>query len=1048
MGTENFLSGLTEQDQSFYLTLMAFPIEFSVDWFPSFSASAITKVILDMHNRKWIVPKEDQKGLFSWTPECPRQELLGRQSQEQRAKYYRDAVEILKLNQSTGEQSILEIAERCILAGVRDEDLDILLEAAYLEEKKHKYRSANKYYESILDFIRALNFSGTANVSARHLQIYIKAVERRAALALFYPKWRKVREWLSLAEYFSENHEDKKIKASLFLIICHNYCVALEMKKAIEYLEQAQKIIKTFAYEELYKKYLKFQILVHINNGQETLAVEAYEQMTGSIESFEDTVSLYIALGISMLYTEMGMPQRGLGICEAIRNHLGTQENEAVMSASFTVEGMILLQIRELASSRRCFEQALEYIKKENNPAFESLARISLVCVDYLEGKTHSTSFNILRKMQKHTWYYLLNHIFVFENFFTLYHQNIKRFGEEDLFSFLREIKKEQLFPRTYQMIKRLEIVYDKDAPATDKIKRLLQAENNMAHEDETFELSSTRIELARLYLQTGDRKQAEKYARQAWKFLHPAATKAFPSDLLNLLPDSDLSFERSLIHLLIEMGKVLTGKDNIEQLLTSIISSISRMTGSERTALFIRDDISSELKLVASRNISREDILKKEFRQSLSYIQKVAQSTDSQLQEFQLTNANSINIRKAVITPLMLDEKNIGVLYQESRFFKMYSNQQNREILSALASQIAVAIDRAKAYGEIALLNKKLTQENLYYLDEKEEFRPFGEIVGGSAAIAAVQQSIRKVAATPSTVFIHGETGVGKELVARAIHRESTRRDKPFIRVNCAALPDSLIDSELFGHERGAFTGAYKTKVGRFELANQGTLFLDEISELPLSTQSRLLRILQEKEFQRVGGTKILHSDFRLITASNKDLKEEVAKGRFREDLFYRLNVYPIHVPPLRKRSEDIPSLAMHFLNHFSTMYNKRYLGINESEMLKLKNYAWPGNVRELSNIIERAVVASGSKIKFPEFDGKQSGRAILDIDVSMNLNEREKKITTNLILEALERSGGKIGGKNGAAELLGINRAALMHRIKRLGIKIEQQRAFVSLS
>lgn len=290
-------------------------------------------------------------------------------------------------------------------------------------------------------------------------------------------------------------------------------------------------------------------------------------------------------------------------------------------------------------------------------------------------------------------------------------------------------------------------------------------------------------------------------------------------------------------------------------------------------------------------------------------------------------------------------------------------------------------------------------------------------------------------VAPTNSAVLIYGETGVGKELVARAIHRECSRKEGPFIRVNCAALSDSLIDSELFGHERGAFTGAIKTKAGRFELANQGTIFLDEISELPLPTQSKLLRVIQEKEFQRVGGTKILHSDFRLITATNKDLQQEVSANRFREDLFYRLNVFPIFVPPLRERKEDIPNLAMHFLNLFCSQNKKQIMGIPESEMVKLQNYSWPGNIRELSNMIERAVI-SGSPIRFPELEDAKP--IVPDQAKVRKLDNIVKNVERQSILDALEKTRGKVSGKDGAAALLGMNRSALIHRMRKLGIQI----------
>ena len=268
------------------------------------------------------------------------------------------------------------------------------------------------------------------------------------------------------------------------------------------------------------------------------------------------------------------------------------------------------------------------------------------------------------------------------------------------------------------------------------------------------------------------------------------------------------------------------------------------------------------------------------------------------------------------------------------------------------------------------------------------------------------------------------------------AIHRASRRSQAPFIRVNCAALPEGLIDSELFGHEKGAFTGAVKTKFGRFELAHQGTLFLDEISELPLPTQSRLLRVLQEKEFQRVGGTRTLYSDFRLIAATNKILKKEVEEGRFREDLFYRLNVFPIHVPPLRERIEDIHDLAFHFYNFFCIQNNKTPIGIQESEVAKLKAYSWPGNIRELSNMIERAVISGEQKIRFPELTIPRAHEPLI------SYNADTQNIRKAQILDALKKTEGKVGGKDGAAALLSLKRTTLIHRMKKYDIKVDNHR------
>ena len=280
--------------------------------------------------------------------------------------------------------------------------------------------------------------------------------------------------------------------------------------------------------------------------------------------------------------------------------------------------------------------------------------------------------------------------------------------------------------------------------------------------------------------------------------------------------------------------------------------------------------------------------------------------------------------------------------------------------LLTRIAGQIAIAVRNAFSYERIESLNAQLAREKVYLQDEIRSDQLFEDIVGGSAALRRVLKEIETVAPTGSTVLITGETGSGKELVARAIHQLSERRDGAFVKLNCAAIPTGLLESELFGHERGAFTGAIAQRIGRFELANQGTVFLDEIGEIPLELQPKLLRVLQEREFERLGGTRTLRSDARLIAATNRDLGQLVDQQKFRSDLFYRLNVFPVHVPPLRDRREDIPMLVRHFAQQFARRMKRTIETIPVETMQALSRYDWPGNIRELQNLIERAVILS----------------------------------------------------------------------------------------
>lgn len=354
---------------------------------------------------------------------------------------------------------------------------------------------------------------------------------------------------------------------------------------------------------------------------------------------------------------------------------------------------------------------------------------------------------------------------------------------------------------------------------------------------------------------------------------------------------------------------------------------------------------------------------------------------------------------------------------------------------LGQLASQVSVALDNALAFQRIADLNARLAKEKLYLEDELRTETNFNDIIGTSRALKRVLKQIETVAPTDSTVLILGETGTGKERLARAVHDLSPRRGRAFVKVSCASVPAGLLESELFGHEKGAFTGAIAQRIGRFELAHQGTLFLDEVGEIPLELQSKLLRVLQEKQFERLGNSRTMTSDVRIVAATNRDLNKLVASGQFRSDLFYRLSVFPVMVPALRDRAEDIPLLVHFFLARFAKRMGKSVEIVSPETMQALCRYSWPGNVRELEHVVERAVILSpGPELRIPlsEFESVEAG----DAQVPAKSSEKLEEIERGHILNVLRETKGKIGGTGGAAERLGMNRTTLNSRMQKLGI------------
>ena len=350
--------------------------------------------------------------------------------------------------------------------------------------------------------------------------------------------------------------------------------------------------------------------------------------------------------------------------------------------------------------------------------------------------------------------------------------------------------------------------------------------------------------------------------------------------------------------------------------------------------------------------------------------------------------------------------------------------------------NQAVVELQRAEVLAERARtvavehVNNQLTAENTYLREEMDSGQSWDEIVGQSKAVKDVLSLVEQVAATKASVLIQGETGTGKELIARAVHRLSGRNEQAFVKLNCAAIPTGLLEAELFGHEKGAFTGAVAQRIGRFELAHQGTIFLDEVGEIPLELQAKLLRVLQEQEFERLGGTRTIRVDVRIVAASNRDLAQMVADRTFRSDLYYRLNVFPITLPPLRERVDDIPQLACYFADLYARQYNKSIGSIGEETISALRLYSWPGNVRELANLIERSVILSkGSMLKVPVGELKPSGGTTVAA-VTLSDFEREH------ILHALNESHWVIAGPSGAAARLGMKRTSLQYRMQKLNI------------
>jgi transcriptional regulator with GAF, ATPase, and Fis domain len=560
----------------------------------------------------------------------------------------------------------------------------------------------------------------------------------------------------------------------------------------------------------------------------------------------------------------------------------------------------------------------------------------------------------------------------------------------------------------------------------------LKQSQSILSQVGADLELARTKIELARLYLRDPENELSRDLLREGYKVLAGVNEELFPYELRPYLDDE--SDHDRIIRVLTDFGNAVGTVRDRKKLLEKIMMLLTKLTLAGRGGFFMAGP-EGKPELVASRNLDKTMVESSLFSSSYESIVKAFRSdlgsNGGSKADDRPYAWSGERMGWALCRPVVLQNQVLGVIYLDNSLVDLSPPEKELAFLEVILNHVAVALDNAQAYEEIIQLKERLEDENRFYRFEMESSASVGSIIGQSEGIQRVLGQIKQVAPTDTTVLVYGETGVGKELVARAIHKLSPRSGGPFISVNVASLEFGVISSELFGHEKGSFTGATRTRRGRFELADGGTLFLDDIDNLPLEIQAKILRILQEKEFQRVGGDKTIYSDFRLIAATNQNLEELIRRDQFRSDLYYRLNVFPIHVMPLRERPDDIPLLATFFMEKYATKLGKKIQGMSRKNFQKLLPYPWPGNVRELEHIIERAVILSDHEhLLIPDL--VSTGSQATQPEKFLVFHEMEKAH----ILEALRRCDWRVSGKGGAAELLELRPTTLYSKMKKLGV------------
>ena len=507
-----------------------------------------------------------------------------------------------------------------------------------------------------------------------------------------------------------------------------------------------------------------------------------------------------------------------------------------------------------------------------------------------------------------------------------------------------------------------------------------------------------------------------------------------------------ELRDERDRLRLLLEVNNLLVSQLNYPELLRALSESLQRVVKHDSASVALHNRTTGHLKLQALKYTDAPEVVEPDIELTLDGSAAGATFRTGVARVFRKEDLDRFlkdrppllppALQSLCCVPLVTRRGTMGTLNVGSVDSDAFPPRE-LELLKQISSQVAIAVENALAYLEVTDSKEQLAKQNHYLEEEIRLEHDFTGIVGTSPTLRRVLHAIETVAPTDATVLIRGETGTGKEMLARAIHNLSERRERTFVRLNVAALPAPLVESELFGYEKGAFTGATSARIGRLELASRGTLFLDEVGDIPGEIQPKLLRALQEREFERLGSGRTQHVDVRLIAATNRDLEQMIADGQFRTDLYYRLNVFPIYVPPLRERPEDIPALVHHFVDKFARQFRRRSTVVAPTTMDALQRAFWPGNIRELEHFIERAVIlSSGLELKIP-LEGLRAARPLAPGASANGLPSSQlRSVERDLILSVLRECRGVIGGRDGAAVKLGLKRTTLQSKIRKLGI------------
>jgi transcriptional regulator with GAF, ATPase, and Fis domain/tetratricopeptide (TPR) repeat protein len=842
--------------------------------------------------------------------------------------------------------------------------------------------------------------------------------------------------FLKCAREMAQRMADRRSCCLINLHLGRLFYFAKQRAEAMRVFEEGTREAESLGDEDILSRAAEFIGLYYFIQGIFPAAKSRFEVAASSFESGSPSQGARNPSGpmwLSYCYAFMGHFHEAIGTLDYYRR-LAIDRSELPLAITFrAVLAIILAMIKNVKEAKFHATGALQEATAQQNAMAMYFAKGTLAYLYFLEGRLKEASDLSVENTFEGESSGLIRQ-YASPMMLEMHHEFVRRESNYpyDYFEEINRIMREpNIHLRGVAMrLKAMGGVKDH----YDLIESDLKAsEDYLIQSGDPVQLAKTWIEMARLSLRRGDKEKARILAQKAWKGFSGYGDVFYPDDLRHLLAIKyDMSIAPGFLdgglESFIDMIQQLTPSMDLDELLSKTIAATNRILGAERGCFFWIGSNGSKKKPEPKGlcNLSQADIEADGFKSNLSLVLKAFRENKLQLVRPEVSDQWPGGSKAILCIPIMVQGRVTGVFYHDNSYirdcFDYFSKEQMLRIAQYLAKYIENIFQFSKRMEQKALDNQNQLQQS-----------DLNEIIAESTVMLEIILQADRIARSESTVLILGETGVGKELMARRIHHKSSRHKHPYVIVDMTAIPENLFESELFGHEKGAFTGADHQRLGRIELAHHGTLFIDEIGETPKSVQAKLLRALEEKTIFRVGGNKPISSDFRLIAATNRDLAAEVAAGNFREDLYYRLNVLPLTVPPLRERKEDIVLLAQYYLNRLSIKYINQIIKLTIEDQAMLISYLWPGNVRELKNVIERAVLlwnGDGLNLNLPQ----QAKSIVSDLFTDVpTLDDMQRRY----IRRILDLTDGKIGGAGGAAEILGMKRTSLNNRMKKLRLR-----------